>query len=256
LVTPNVVTAEEIAKQPVEKNKEDEKEPMKVEETKPVSVATTTVEEEKPEKPVLQTESNKKESKVEEKEKSQPIEEKQSREHKVEAEPVKEHSKEEVKQSDPMQVDEVKQPEEQKDEEKKRKREEEKTTEPTEKERDDKKAKKDETPAPSTTSVAEPVKATRTVLSSGPPVQPFLSALTNAARSTARQQRQQEPRVVPPSSRAHTNTLLITGFVRPLNTKKVTNMLEGKGRKVLDFWMNDIKTHCYVTFESEEQGWI
>eukprot|EP01102_Stenamoeba_stenopodia_P004492 TRINITY_DN14789_c0_g1_i1.p1 TRINITY_DN14789_c0_g1~~TRINITY_DN14789_c0_g1_i1.p1 ORF type:complete len:428 (+),score=134.95 TRINITY_DN14789_c0_g1_i1:89-1372(+) len=182
-----------------------------------------------------------------------------------------ETKEEDVKPTEKMQVEEKtnenqRGEEQKKEEEKKRKREEEEkktSEEPTKTERDEKKAKTDETPTPTapSTSVpsskpdhAEPVKTARTVLSSAPPVQPFLNALSSAARSTARQPRQQEPRVVPPSTRPHTNTLLITGFVRPLNTKKVTVMLEGKGRKIVDFWMNDIKTHCYVTFSSEEQA--
>ncbi|MFS8018587.1 putative transcription regulator SAP family [Helianthus anomalus] len=53
-------------------------------------------------------------------------------------------------------------------------------------------------------------------------------------------------RVVPPSSKAPTTSLRIDNFLRPFTLKAVQEFL-GKTGTVVSFWMDQIKTHCYVT---------
>ena len=52
--------------------------------------------------------------------------------------------------------------------------------------------------------------------------------------------------VVPPSEKPATTSLRIDRFVRPFTLKAVQELL-GKTGTVQDFWMDHIKTHCYVT---------
>ncbi|GAA0143678.1 hypothetical protein LIER_35789 [Lithospermum erythrorhizon] len=60
-------------------------------------------------------------------------------------------------------------------------------------------------------------------------------------------------RVVPLSDRTPTTSLRIDNFVRPFTLKAVHELLEKTG-KVSNFWMDHIKTHCYVTFSSAEEA--
>ncbi|CAN6542291.1 unnamed protein product [Malus baccata var. baccata] len=60
-------------------------------------------------------------------------------------------------------------------------------------------------------------------------------------------------RVVPPSQKAPTNSLRIDRFLRPFTLKAVQELL-GKTGSVNDFWMDHIKTHCYVTYSSVEEA--
>ena len=52
--------------------------------------------------------------------------------------------------------------------------------------------------------------------------------------------------VVPPSQKPATTSLRIDRFVRPFTLKAVQELL-GKTGSVQNFWMDHIKTHCYVT---------
>lgn len=60
-------------------------------------------------------------------------------------------------------------------------------------------------------------------------------------------------RIVPPSRRAPTNSLRIDQFLRPFTLKAVQELL-GKTGSVSNFWMDQIKTHCYVTYSSTEEA--
>lgn len=59
--------------------------------------------------------------------------------------------------------------------------------------------------------------------------------------------------VVPPSSRVPTNSLRIDRFLRPFTLKAVQELL-GKTGTVTSFWMDHIKTHCYVSYSSVEEA--
>ncbi|KAF7834249.1 Apoptotic chromatin condensation inducer in the nucleus [Senna tora] len=61
------------------------------------------------------------------------------------------------------------------------------------------------------------------------------------------------PRIVPPSQRSPTTSLRIDRFLRPFTLKQVQELL-GKTGKVNSFWMDHIKTHCYVTYSSVEEA--
>ncbi|KAL4578005.1 hypothetical protein LXL04_014120 [Taraxacum kok-saghyz] len=60
-------------------------------------------------------------------------------------------------------------------------------------------------------------------------------------------------RVVPPSLKTPTTSLRIDHFLRPFTLKAVQELL-GKTGTVVSFWMDNIKTHCYVTYESVEEA--
>ncbi|KAI3747476.1 hypothetical protein L6452_09934 [Arctium lappa] len=60
-------------------------------------------------------------------------------------------------------------------------------------------------------------------------------------------------RVVPPSSKPPTTSLRIDHFLRPFTLKAVQELL-GKTGTVVSFWMDHIKTHCYVTYASAEEA--
>ena len=51
---------------------------------------------------------------------------------------------------------------------------------------------------------------------------------------------------VPPSSKEPTDSLRIDRFLRPFTLKAVQELL-GKTGNVTSFWMDSIKTHCYVS---------
>ncbi|KAJ6834469.1 apoptotic chromatin condensation inducer in the nucleus [Iris pallida] len=60
-------------------------------------------------------------------------------------------------------------------------------------------------------------------------------------------------RVVPPPLGAATTSLRINNFLRPFTLKAVQELL-GKTGTFSDFWMDHIKTHCYVTYPSVEEA--
>ncbi|GMI86615.1 hypothetical protein HRI_002330700 [Hibiscus trionum] len=60
-------------------------------------------------------------------------------------------------------------------------------------------------------------------------------------------------RVVPPSQKAPTTSLRIDNFLRPFTLKAVQELL-GKTGTVTSFWMDHIKTHCYVTYSCVEEA--
>lgn len=60
-------------------------------------------------------------------------------------------------------------------------------------------------------------------------------------------------RIVPPSSRPPTNSLRVDRFLRPFTLKAVQELL-GKTGTVTGFWMDHIKTHCYVSYSSVEEA--
>ncbi|KAJ6801763.1 apoptotic chromatin condensation inducer in the nucleus [Iris pallida] len=60
-------------------------------------------------------------------------------------------------------------------------------------------------------------------------------------------------RVVPPPLGAATTSLRINNFLRPFTLKAVQELL-GKTGTFSDFWMDHIKTHCYVTYPSLEEA--
>ncbi|XP_074371423.1 uncharacterized protein LOC141712398 isoform X1 [Apium graveolens] len=60
-------------------------------------------------------------------------------------------------------------------------------------------------------------------------------------------------RTVPPSLKPPTSALRIDRFVRPFTLKAVQELL-GKTGKVINFWMDHIKTHCYVSYSSVEEA--
>lgn len=63
----------------------------------------------------------------------------------------------------------------------------------------------------------------------------------------------QKERVVPPSPRPPTTSLRIDRFLRPFTLKAVQELLAKTG-VVTNFWMDHIKTHCYVTYSSTEEA--
>ncbi|XP_062098573.1 uncharacterized protein LOC133804418 [Humulus lupulus] len=60
-------------------------------------------------------------------------------------------------------------------------------------------------------------------------------------------------RAVPPSPKSPTSSLRIDRFLRPFTLKAVQELL-GKTGNVTSFWMDHIKTHCYVTYSSVEEA--
>ncbi|CAK9174255.1 unnamed protein product [Ilex paraguariensis] len=60
-------------------------------------------------------------------------------------------------------------------------------------------------------------------------------------------------RVVPPSPKTPTNSIRINNFLRPFTLKAVQDLLSKTGN-VCSFWMDHIKTHCYVTYSSVEEA--
>uniref|UniRef100_A0A0A8XY03 SAP domain-containing protein n=1 Tax=Arundo donax TaxID=35708 RepID=A0A0A8XY03_ARUDO len=60
-------------------------------------------------------------------------------------------------------------------------------------------------------------------------------------------------RIVPPPQNPATTSLRIDRFVRPFTLKAVQELL-GKTGSVCSFWMDHIKTHCYVTYSSVEEA--
>ncbi|XP_065873387.1 uncharacterized protein [Euphorbia lathyris] len=84
--------------------------------------------------------------------------------------------------------------------------------------------------------------------------QPTLSR-RNFSRSDSTLSNEDAPkeRVVPPSQKPPTNSLRIDRFLRPFTIKAVQELL-GKTGTVTSFWMDHIKTHCYVSYSSVEEA--
>jgi len=62
-----------------------------------------------------------------------------------------------------------------------------------------------------------------------------------------------EKREVPSSRKPAGNTLVIRQFVRPFQMKQLRELLEETGT-VTEFWMDAIRTHCFVSYHSVEQA--
>ncbi|KAK3125761.1 hypothetical protein QOZ80_7BG0609420 [Eleusine coracana subsp. coracana] len=60
-------------------------------------------------------------------------------------------------------------------------------------------------------------------------------------------------RIVPPPKKPETTSLRIDQFVRPFTLKAAQDLL-GKTGSISSFWMDEIKTHCYVTYSSVEEA--
>ncbi|XP_058096671.1 uncharacterized protein LOC131242198 [Magnolia sinica] len=60
-------------------------------------------------------------------------------------------------------------------------------------------------------------------------------------------------RIVPPSQKTPTTSLRIDHFLRPFTLKAVQELLAKTGT-VCSFWMDHIKTHCYVMYSSVEEA--
>ncbi|TVU37787.1 hypothetical protein EJB05_11122 [Eragrostis curvula] len=62
-----------------------------------------------------------------------------------------------------------------------------------------------------------------------------------------------EERIVPPPQKPATTSLRIDRFVRPFTLKAAQEFL-GKTGSISSFWMDHIKTHCFVTYSSVEEA--
>ncbi|XP_019265881.1 PREDICTED: apoptotic chromatin condensation inducer in the nucleus-like isoform X5 [Nicotiana attenuata] len=82
--------------------------------------------------------------------------------------------------------------------------------------------------------------------------QPSFRRSVSRSDSVAKEEPPKE-RVVPPSSKVPTNSLLIENFLRPFTLKAVQELLSKTGT-VTNFWMDAIKTHCFVSFASVEEA--
>jgi len=76
---------------------------------------------------------------------------------------------------------------------------------------------------------------------------------TAAPLNSKDQPTQLDKREVPPSRKPAGNTLVIRQFVRPFQVKQVRELLEQTGT-VTDFWMDVIRTHCFVSYQIVEQA--
>ncbi|KHN31348.1 Apoptotic chromatin condensation inducer in the nucleus [Glycine soja] len=93
------------------------------------------------------------------------------------------------------------------------------------------------TPRPATTPRDEPIALKRN----------FSRSDSSATDDTPKE------RIVPPPQRSPTNSLRIDRFLRPFTLKAVQELL-GKTGNVSSFWMDQIKTHCYVTYSSVDEA--
>ncbi|KAG2240494.1 hypothetical protein Bca52824_090636 [Brassica carinata] len=88
----------------------------------------------------------------------------------------------------------------------------------------------------------------QTTNSVAPTTTPMSAGLATSPDLTLRLVRM-DPRnawVFPPSPKEPTNSLRIDRFLRPFTLKAVQELL-GKTGNVTSFWMDTIKTHCYVS---------
>ncbi|XP_022867038.1 uncharacterized protein LOC111386794 [Olea europaea var. sylvestris] len=84
------------------------------------------------------------------------------------------------------------------------------------------------------------------------PFKPAFKRSFSRSDSTASEEMLKE-RVVPPSAKPHTTALRIDNFLRPFTLKAVQELL-GKWGTIINFWMDHIKTHCYVSYSSVEEA--
>ncbi|KAK4722369.1 hypothetical protein R3W88_012602 [Solanum pinnatisectum] len=80
------------------------------------------------------------------------------------------------------------------------------------------------------------------------PVKPIFGRTDSTVSEDAPKERR-----VPKSSKTATNSLKIENFLRPFTLKAVQELLARTG-EVCSFWMDQIKTHCYVTYSSVEEA--
>lgn len=83
-------------------------------------------------------------------------------------------------------------------------------------------------------------------------VQPALKHFVGRSDSTPSGGSHKE-RIVPLSQKPATTSLKVDRFVRPFTLKAVQELL-GRTGSVCSFWMDDIKTHCYVTYSSVDEA--
>lgn len=93
------------------------------------------------------------------------------------------------------------------------------------------------------------ISATSTPRDSFKPVSKHIFARSDSTLSAG----SPKERVVPPSPKTVTNSLRIDRFLRPFTLKAVQELLAKTGT-VCKFWMDHIKTHCYVTYASAEEA--
>ncbi|CAI9763457.1 unnamed protein product [Fraxinus pennsylvanica] len=84
------------------------------------------------------------------------------------------------------------------------------------------------------------------------PFKPAFKRSFSRSDSTVSEETPKE-RVVPPSAKPHTTALRIDNFLRPFTLKAVKELL-GKRGTITNFWMDHIKTHCYVSYSSVEEA--
>ncbi|KAL2504578.1 SAP domain-containing protein [Abeliophyllum distichum] len=84
------------------------------------------------------------------------------------------------------------------------------------------------------------------------PLKPAFRRSFSRSDSTVSEETLKE-RVVPPSAKPHTTALRIDNFLRPFTLKAVQELL-GKTGTITNFWMDHIKTHCYVSYSSVEEA--
>ncbi|XP_022942162.1 apoptotic chromatin condensation inducer in the nucleus-like [Cucurbita moschata] len=102
--------------------------------------------------------------------------------------------------------------------------------------------------------IPEPQNAVHTSTSNSKDILQSTAPKRNFSRSdsTASEDPSKE-RVVLPSPKPPTNSLRIDRFLRPFTLKAVQELLSKTG-SITSFWMDHIKTHCYVTYSSVEEA--
>eukprot|EP00252_Welwitschia_mirabilis_P016310 TRINITY_DN3598_c0_g1_i2.p1 TRINITY_DN3598_c0_g1~~TRINITY_DN3598_c0_g1_i2.p1 ORF type:complete len:433 (+),score=123.01 TRINITY_DN3598_c0_g1_i2:955-2253(+) len=101
---------------------------------------------------------------------------------------------------------------------------------------------------PSNTQMSLPASAP---LSEQRPTPPKLATKSDPSKN--RDENNQKEHIAPPSQRPPTTSLRIDRFVRPFTIKALHELL-GKTGTVTAFWMDHIKTHCYVMYSSVEEA--
>eukprot|EP00898_Chlorokybus_atmophyticus_P003169 jgi/Chlat1/3853/Chrsp26S00301 len=78
-------------------------------------------------------------------------------------------------------------------------------------------------------------------------------AVTPRSATAAVEEGAQQARHVPSSTNPVSRALRVDNFVRPLTVPAVKELLSREGT-IVEFWMNNIKSHCYVVYETEKQA--
>jgi len=68
-----------------------------------------------------------------------------------------------------------------------------------------------------------------------------------------RKETEKQPKEKESVSKQFSTTLYITGFLRPFRIEQVKELLSKSGT-IVNFWMDEIKSRCHVTFETKEQA--